>query len=174
MSHQLTPIQIARLDQLEKIIEQDRHAFLRCGAAVLAVRDERLYLRDYSTFEAYCQGRWGWGVKRAHQLMKAAQFWESEKLLVDMGTKNDSAILQAKNESQARGAIKVLQSVELNDTTPSSTKQNLSKAPAKPVAPLDHTGTKIPNPALPFWERRDEVQPWLTAISHMKTTLEKK
>ncbi len=45
--------------------------------------------------------------------------------------------------------------------------------PPKPTIPLDKQGTKIPPPAWPYWERRDEVQPFLTQLSAMKSALKK-
>ncbi|HZZ98849.1 MAG TPA: hypothetical protein VFG51_02855 [Candidatus Saccharimonadia bacterium] len=43
----------------------------------------------------------------------------------------------------------------------------------RPQTPLDSTGTKIPAPALPFWERRNEVQSFLNQISEIKCAIEK-
>ena len=47
-----------------------------------------------------------------------------------------------------------------------------TKKETKPVI-LDATGTKIPDEALPFWARRDEVQQILTEISRIKGVIEK-
>jgi hypothetical protein len=47
------------------------------------------------------------------------------------------------------------------------------KATDKSTWPKDCEGTPIPPPAWPFWERRNEVQPWLNQISEIKCAIEK-
>lgn len=64
-----------RLDELESVIERGLGTFVEVGTALREIRDERLYrLRDgYTTFEAYCQERWGFNDRRASQMIAAAE-----------------------------------------------------------------------------------------------------
>lgn len=62
-----------RLADLEVIIERGKSAFVEVGEALIEIRESRLYRAEYSTFEAYCQGRWGFAGRTARQLMDAAE-----------------------------------------------------------------------------------------------------
>jgi len=175
-SQQLTPADIAELERLEKILERTQADFLLHGRTLLELREKKLYLRDYSTFEGYCQGRWGYGAKRAQQLMKAAAFWESEKLLVDMGAKKDSPILEATSERQLGKLIQTIKSgsnASRLDTTPPQNKTNLpsiANVHAKSKLPevLDDCGLAIPDCCLSYWEQRPEIQEMMSAVSRVK------
>ena len=61
-----------RLAQLEDIVEKGRGTFLEVGRALMEIRDSRLYLERYATFEAYCKDRWGFTARRAGQIMLAS------------------------------------------------------------------------------------------------------
>lgn len=128
----LTPTQIDKLDQLEKTIHAGKQTFVEVGLALMTIRDERLYERDYSTFEGYCQGRWGWGVRRAQQLTKAAAFWKERQLIVD--TTGEAPPLP-KIEKAVKLAISQdktdAKKISHHKTEPESTKQHLSAMPAR-------------------------------------------
>lgn len=120
----LTPAQISRLEVLEKKIEHGEETFIEVGRAVMEIRESKLYLRDYSTFEGYCQGRWGWGVKRASQLAKAAEFWGSQKLLADTGQFAQVPSTEREAREMMKGARLI--SVEPSDSPTEKPKGNLS------------------------------------------------
>lgn len=61
------------LHALEQIIQRGRTTFLEVGAALLRIREARLYRATHSTWEAYCDQRWGWTGRRANQLVQAAE-----------------------------------------------------------------------------------------------------
>lgn len=62
----------SRLVQLESLIETGRSTFLEVGAALLEIRDRRLYRVEHDTFAAYCRKRWGFGKSQAYRLIQAA------------------------------------------------------------------------------------------------------
>ena len=62
-----------RLAALEVVIERGVGAFIEVGAALIEVRESRLYRLQYDTFEAYCRGRWGFKDARARQLMSSVE-----------------------------------------------------------------------------------------------------
>jgi len=69
----LTLQEITQLKQCEIRIELGINVFMEVGDALLSIRDNRLYRATHSTFEEYCQERWGIERRRAYQLISAAQ-----------------------------------------------------------------------------------------------------
>ena len=59
MSDELTALELSELAQCEAVIAQGLRTFVDVGAALLKVRDARLYRAEWTTFEAYCRDRWG-------------------------------------------------------------------------------------------------------------------
>ena len=53
-----------RLKELEKVIAKGQKTFVDVGLALAEIRASRLYRREYSGFEEYCQKKWG-GVEPA-------------------------------------------------------------------------------------------------------------
>lgn len=62
-----------RLVKCERIIENGLQTFIETGNALLEIRDSRLYLEKFATFEEYCRVRWGMVSSRARQLIMAAE-----------------------------------------------------------------------------------------------------
>jgi len=89
----LTTSESKKLSEHEETIKRGLSTFIEVGAALLAIRDARLYRRDYSTFEDYCRQRWGMSKPQAIRLIQAAEVTEN---LVPMGT------IFPTNERQAR------------------------------------------------------------------------
>jgi hypothetical protein len=101
----------ARLTELELSIDESRRAGLKAcleiGAALREISDSRLYLHDYTTFDAYCQSRWGFTERRAHQYMQAIEIGtrvpiESEKQARELARLEPSAQVQAWNAAVER------------------------------------------------------------------------
>lgn len=65
-----------RLAELEAVIERGMATFVEVGAALMEVRDGRLYRPEnggrWGAFEDYCRERWGFSRIHAHRLMTAA------------------------------------------------------------------------------------------------------
>lgn len=68
----LTSTEMYELRGHEQTIERGLGTFQEVGAALLAIREKKLY-RTYGTFDAYCQGRWGIKHSQSNRLMDAAQ-----------------------------------------------------------------------------------------------------
>ena len=68
----LTKSQTSRFNELDKTITDGAITFLTVGRALVEMHKEKLYRRDFSTFEAYTESR---GLKRrqAYTLMTAVQ-----------------------------------------------------------------------------------------------------
>ena len=62
-----------RLAELEKVIAKGQKTFVEVGLALAEIRDLRLYKREYSGFEEYCQKKWGWKQRYAYRLIDGAE-----------------------------------------------------------------------------------------------------
>lgn len=60
------------LVELEAIVEKGRGTFIEVGLALTRIRDARLYKSTHSSWEKYCQHRWGWGRNYADKLARSA------------------------------------------------------------------------------------------------------
>jgi hypothetical protein len=67
----------------EETITEGLATFFEVGSALMAIKEARLYREKHSSFEAYCQQRWGFGRTYAWRVIGAA---ERLKLLNDEGT----------------------------------------------------------------------------------------
>lgn len=76
-----------QLAEAEATIEAGLATFIDVGEALTLIREGRLYRAEHETFESYCQARWGFTARRAHQMMTAAE----------IGT-----VVPVRNEAQAR------------------------------------------------------------------------
>jgi hypothetical protein len=65
---------VRSLDELEGVIERGQQTFMEVGEALLTIKERRLYREaGFDTFDAYCQKRWGFGKRRANQVLAAAE-----------------------------------------------------------------------------------------------------
>jgi hypothetical protein len=64
--------EVISLASCETTIERGLKTFVDVGEALMAIRDGKLYLEAYDSFEDYCQKRWDLKRQRAYQLMAAA------------------------------------------------------------------------------------------------------
>jgi hypothetical protein len=92
---ELSTTEARELERCEAVIRMHLGAFIEAGTALLKIRDAKLYRASYSTFEAYCRNRWGFGRIHAHRLIGASGV--AENLLP---TGNIPA-----NEAQARPLV---------------------------------------------------------------------
>jgi len=72
------------LEHHEAIIERGLMTFTEVGTSLMTIRDKRLYKETHSTFESYCQERWGWSKSHANRHIQAAHLGE---ILAPMGVK---------------------------------------------------------------------------------------
>lgn len=84
----------ATLAECEQVIERGLGTFVEVGQALLNIRDERLYRRDFATFEDYCEERWN--IKRAH----AYRLIAASEVVANLSPIGDTPL--PKNEGQAR------------------------------------------------------------------------
>lgn len=68
----MTDVTTTRLGELEAVIQRGLDTFVEVGAALLEIRDARLYRETHGTFEEYCQHRWGMSRRHANRTIEAA------------------------------------------------------------------------------------------------------
>lgn len=61
----------ASLERHERTIAHGLSCFQEVGAALMAIRDGRLYREQFKTFEAYLENKWGIGRAHAYRLIEA-------------------------------------------------------------------------------------------------------
>ena len=72
MTELLTAQDATDLARYERTIEKGLKVFVEVGTALLAIQDRRLYRLTHSTFEDYCQDRWGISRDYAYKTIRAA------------------------------------------------------------------------------------------------------
>lgn len=65
----LTPVDLARLGELEAIIMPGLDTWIMVGQALTEIREQRLYRAEAKTFEEYCQTRWQMSRQYANRLI---------------------------------------------------------------------------------------------------------
>jgi hypothetical protein len=70
---QLAPAERRRLAELEAVVERGLKTFVEVGLALAEIRDRRLYQGTHSSFENYCEERWGFARNYANKLVAAAE-----------------------------------------------------------------------------------------------------
>jgi hypothetical protein len=67
--------EVARLEELEAVIEARLRGFRDIGESLLHIRTEKLYRnKNRRTFEVYCKQRWGLGTSHVNRLMEGTRF----------------------------------------------------------------------------------------------------
>lgn len=94
-----------RLDELEETIEKGVQSFVKVGNALAEIRDAKLFREEHKSFEAYCQHKFGWGSRRAYQLIEAAAVVTEPEQSANNCSQNGSGT--PKNEGQARALADV-------------------------------------------------------------------
>ena len=92
----LNPAEKQELQQLEQTIATNLTGTFELAAALMKIRDQKLYRVEYSTFEEYCRKRWDYSPSYCHRLA------QMNEVMVDLKTNDEIAAALPRNESQAR------------------------------------------------------------------------
>ncbi len=71
--------ELRTLADCEKIIERGLAVFTEVGAALVTIRDERLYKETHCSFQEYCEERWQMSRVHADRMISAAAVAENLK-----------------------------------------------------------------------------------------------
>lgn len=69
----LTTVEVLELETLEDIIEGGLKSFYEMGVALKTIRDNRLYRKDFGTFEDYCQTKWKLNKSHSYRLIDSSE-----------------------------------------------------------------------------------------------------
>ena len=97
LTHGLSRTELDQLSDAETVIKRDLKSFERVAAALVAIRDGKLYREFHATFEDYCAVKWGFTVRRAYQMIENAG---TAKQLAAAG-------IETANEAQVAALAKV-------------------------------------------------------------------
>jgi hypothetical protein len=176
-----------RLDELEKTIARGKKTFVEVGLALTEIRDLRLYKREYSGFQEYCQKKWGWEKAYANHVIRAADVVKClpHETATMVASERAARELGKVEPEQRAGVVQAIVD-EGKPVTAATIKQHLPPPPmqprgaqgtARPTLPpppsqvLDGTGWPIPTQLIPLWQRTGEVQDMLMVLSRIKGTL---
>jgi len=176
-----------RLAELEKVIAKGQKTFVEVGLALVEIRDLRLFKREYSSFNEYCQKRWGWEQRYTRYVIAGA---EAVKSLPE-GTRtlvNHEGVARELAKAAPEQRAGVVQRI-VAEGKPVTAREIRRRLPPPPMQPsgaqgtaglalppppsrvLDATGWPIPTQLIPLWHRAGEVQELLTALSRVKGAL---
>lgn len=150
----------------------------KVGAALLEIRDQRLYRDHYETFEAFCETEYGFQRAHAYRLIAFAEV----KASVQMSPIGD----KLKNEGQARALAPVpaaqrvdvlTRTAERGPVTAKAIGQVAGETgatkPDKSPEHLDKTGCPIPEDILEDWQRAEAFRSVLNDLQEVKLYVEK-
>jgi len=172
-----------RLEELEKTIARGQKTFVEVGLALAEIRDLRLYKREYGSFSEYCQVKWGWSRQHAYRLIDSAPIGKCHHVVTDEAT---ARVLAKVEPAQRAGVIQavvdggkpVTAAAIKRHLPPPPTQRSGAQGTARPTVPppppsqiVDGMGWPIPTQLIPLWQRTDEVQEMLTALSRVKGAL---
>ena len=170
----------------KKKIRRYKFVFWTIAQELYDVRERNLYRIEYPTFEAFCRDNLGVTTARVHQICQSFGNWEEEKATAKaLGFPEPE---KPKTEKEARKryskpGLLLLDTPNISkDSKPkTSEKRDYSGAyssghldtPPKPdkETAKDDNGLPIPTEALACWNRRQEVQAMLSALSKLKSDL---
>lgn|GEM_PF-4180565 len=87
-------------DEWENIIFSGDETFVAVGNALIQLRDRRGYRFTHRTFKEYVERRFGWGVRRAYDLIAAV---ETINDLEERSKKTQTPVLQQSNQKDEQG-----------------------------------------------------------------------
>jgi len=158
-----------RLEELERVIAKGQKTFVAVGLALAEIRDLRLYKREYSGFEEYCQKKWGWTRQYVNYQIAGAKVRAElpEKVATIVTTEAQARELGKIPANDRAGVVQAIVGSG-KALTAAAIKGHLPPPPGQVV---DGTGWPIPTQLIPLWQRAGEVQEMLTTLSRVKGAL---
>lgn len=167
-----------RFEQCREVVRRNLKTCFEVGAALLEIRESKLYREHWTSFEKFCQAEFNIGKSHAYRLIDAS----GVKKTVETSPIGDAV----QSESHARALkdvpvelrTEVLEAAaaacEGGEPTADAIREAAKTiAPPKPIIELDSTGFAIPEKLVAFWNRREEVRKTLHSLSLVRSTLRK-
>lgn len=171
----LQPLDKLALDSLTKqihgFLDEGYRQYFKAGELLKKINDRGLWEEKFDSFKQFFETTFGQSVRRAYQLIETYQIAKELPSEARNAFHADRHVRAIKDVPK-KDVPKVVEEAAKDGKVTTESLQKAAAAATKPPVQLDKEGTKIPTPALPFWERRDEVQPWLNQISAIKCAIE--
>lgn len=129
-----------RLDQLEHDIE---YGIRSIGKSLMEIRDSRIYMEDYESFEAYCKERWGFTDRHARNLIDAEKVRAKIATVVPVESLRESHLIELSKlpeKQQAQVAAAVIEKCESEQREPTAKDFRQAVASESPT----QSGTIVP------------------------------
>jgi len=120
MPTDLTTTERRDLRKHEQTIERGLVTFQEVGAALLAIRDAKLYRDEYETFADYCEDRWSFTASRARQLIAAAKTAERVESVTNVTLDNEAQARELSRLPEEQQAEAWTEAVERSDGEPTA------------------------------------------------------
>lgn len=174
MNNKLTIPEALALSRCEKVIAKGQQIFIEVGNAVLQIRDERLYRKNYGSFNQYCEERWGWGERRASQIIQAAS-------VVQRLPKESSTMVPTERVARAVAQVSEEKRPQVIAAAAKATNGHVTAKAITAAAKVidveevlqDSVGREIPAQVSKYWNRSDEIKDLLKQITNVKRAIEK-
>ena len=111
-STQLSKAEAQQLSKLESVVDKGVKTFMQVGFALKEIRADRLYRQEYSTFENYCQIRWGWSRRHADRMIEAGHIANSLRPIGLVSNEGQARELGKVKDDEDRDTIWI----EINET----------------------------------------------------------
>lgn len=122
-----------RLEHCELVIETGLNTFVAVGKALLEIKENNLYKKDFDTFENYCQTKWNLSARHSNRLIQASN------VIANLGpiglnpeqiinTENKARILSKFSPEIQRLILKDLQENNLSENLTASFLESYSNA----------------------------------------------
>jgi hypothetical protein len=167
-----------RFDFEECESEMTNHAdsFSAYMTALYRIYYHQLWRADYASFKIYCEQRWGQTYRRVKQLLQAYEIKismppEFAELIVNERQARELANIEPERRSAVLDNARSNGNVTAHGIAQAS--ERLTARRQERMQVYDEIGTPITNDALPFWNRKQEVQDMIYSCSKIKTHIEK-
>ena len=168
------------LMKLEKEITKNMETSLRWCSNFQLIRDRRLYRRDYKSFGEYTEKKWNLGRRYVDILIEMGLVTKAlppEVRTMVLNPRQARAVVSVKPENRVAVIKRAAKKGPITAKAISEANREVlsESAPASPdqkVIELDRTGYPIPDKALKYWERDDEVRKLMQMVSQVKVSIE--
>jgi len=155
-------IELARLSELENVIDAGLKTFVDVGNALLEIRDSRLYREGWGTFEEYCQDRWGWQRNYANKMISAATVVNNLGTIVPISPATESQtrpLTSLPPEAQRQAWQTAVETAPNGKVTAAHVKSVVDEMTGRTVAPVI-----IPDPQWDDLEDEAEDRPYSVTV----------
>lgn len=163
--------------RLDRIIQKGEDGFVEWLAAIIKMRDEKLYRRSYKTFEDYCQKKLSKSRQYINRLIKGVAAVKALPKHLETKVSNLKAA-SALGSVPEKDQEKVI--YEIEKTGKPATAKAIKEKAAEIAQPASQkraeirceTGFIIPIKLEPLWNRSGEVKALLKKVSEVKCAVE--